>query len=175
MSELVEVALLGKTVGLKGFVRLHNRGDFPNQFKKNAIFYDGDGNELVVKNHNSTNDTIVFCGFEDVDSAKTLTNKTIYTTKEETRKNCKLKKGEFFYFDVIGCEIYENNQRLGEVEDIDEVGANHLFLVKTDGNLISKGLEKNFYILYIDVYIEKVDVENKKIYTKNAILILENS
>ena len=98
MSELVEVALLGKTVGLKGFVRLHNKGDFPNQFKKNAIFYDGDGNELVVKNYNSANDTISFYGFEDIDSAKTLTNKIIYTTKEETRKNCKLKKGEFFYF-----------------------------------------------------------------------------
>ena len=110
-----------------------------------------------------------------MDSAKTLTNKTIYTTKDETRKNCKLKKGEFFYFDVIGCEIYENNQKLGEVEDIDEVGANHLFLIKTDENLIAKGLEKSFYIPYIDVYIEKVDVENKKIYTKNAILILENS
>lgn len=175
MSEFVEVALLGKTVGLKGFVRLHNRGDFPDQFKKNTVFYDMDGSKLIVKNYNYANDTIVFYGFEDVDSAKTLTNKIIYATKEETRKNCKLKKGEFFYFDVIGCEIYENNQRLGEVEDIDEVGANNLFLVKTDENLITKGLEKSFYIPYIDIYVEKVDVENKKIYTKNAILILENS
>jgi len=175
LSELIEVALLGKTVGLKGFVKLHNRGDFPNQFKKDAIFCDKNGKELVVKSYNRANDTISFYGFEDMDSAKTLTNKTIYTTKDETRKNCKLKKGEFFYFDVIGCEIYENNQKLGEVEDIDEVGANHLFLIKTDENLIAKGLEKSFYIPYIDVYIEKVDVENKKIYTKNAILILENS
>jgi len=175
LSDFVEVALLGKTVGLKGFVRLHNRGDFPDQFKKNTVFYDMDGSKLIVKNYNCANDTIVFYGFEDVDSAKTLTNKIIYTTKEETRKNCKLKKGEFFYFDIIGCEIYENNQRLGEVEDIDEVGANHLFLVKTDENLITKGLEKSFYIPYIDIYVEKVDVENKKIYTKNAILILENS
>ena len=70
-----------------------------------------------------------------IKTIKTLTNKTIYTTKEETRKNCKLKKGEFFYFDIIGCEIYENNQRLGEVKDIDTVGANHLFLIKT---LLSK-------------------------------------
>ena len=175
MSEFIEVALLGKTVGLKGFVRLHNRGDFPDQFKKNAVFYDMDGSKLIVKNYNCANDTIVFYGFEDVDSAKTLTNKIIYTTKEETRKNCKLEKGEFFYFDIIGCEIYENNQRLGEVEDIDEVGANNLFLVKTDEILITKGLKKSFYIPYIDIYVEKVDVENKKIYTKNAILILENS
>jgi len=175
LNEFVEVALLGKTVGLKGFVKLHNKGDFPNQFKKNAMFYDKDGKELVVKSYNRTNDTISFYGFENIDSAKTLTNKIIYSTEEETRKNCKLKKGEFFYFDVIGCEIYENNQRLGEVEDIDAVGTNHLFLVKTDENLIAKGLEKSFYIPYIDVYIEKVDAENKKIYTKNAILILENS
>jgi len=175
LSEFVEVALLGKTVGLKGFVKLHNRGDFPDQFKKNTVFYDINGSKLIVKNYNCANDTIVFYGFEDVDSAKALTNKTIYATKEETRKNCKLKKDEFFYFDVIGCEIYENNQRLGEVENIDEVGANNLFLVKTDENLITKGLEKSFYIPYIDIYVEKVDVENKKIYTKNAILILENS
>ena len=87
MSELVEVALLVKTVGLKGFVKLHNKGDFPNQFKKNAIFCDKDGKELVVKSYNHTNDTISFYGFEDIDSAKTLTNKIIYTTKEETRKN----------------------------------------------------------------------------------------
>ena len=153
MNEFVEVALLGKTVGLKGFVKLHNKGDFPNQFKKNAMFYDKDGKELVVKSYNRTNDTISFYGFENIDSAKTLTNKTIYSTEEETRKNCKLKKGEFFYFDVIGCEIYENNQRLGEVEDIDAVGTNHLFLVKTDENLIAKGLEKSFYIPYIDFYI----------------------
>ncbi len=86
MSEFVEVALLGKTVGLKGFVRLHNRGDFPDQFKKNAVFYDTDGSKLVVKNYNHANDTIVFYGFEDIDSAKTLTNKTIYATKEENRK-----------------------------------------------------------------------------------------
>lgn len=129
MSEFVEVALLGKTVGLKGFVRLHNRGDFPDQFKKNTVFYGMDGSKLIVKNYNCANDTIVFYGFEDVDSAKTLTNKTIYATKEETRKNCKLKKGEFFYFDIIGCEIYENNQRLGEVEDIDAVGADRKSVV----------------------------------------------
>ena len=63
MSELIEVALLGKIVGLKGFVRLHNKGDFPNQFKKDAIFCDKNGKELVVKSYNRANDTISFYGF----------------------------------------------------------------------------------------------------------------
>ena len=174
-SEKILVALLGKTVGLKGFVQLHNKGDFPAQFKKGAIFIDEFGNELVVKDYNFANSTILFSDFEDVQIAKKLTNKAIYTTIEKTRQTCNLKKGEFFYFDVIGCEIYENNDCLGVVVDIEENGTNYLFYISTSEKFTSAGLEKNFYIPYIDVYVDKIDIESKKIYTKNALLILENS
>ena len=33
-DDMLEVALLGKTIGLKGAIKLHNRSDFPSQFKK---------------------------------------------------------------------------------------------------------------------------------------------
>lgn len=174
-SDLVEVGILGKSVGLKGFVRLHDKSDFPKQFKKDAKFIDKDGNELVVKSFNNANSSILFYDFEDVDLAKTLTNRTIYTTKELTRQTCKLKKDEFFYFDILGCKIYENDQNLGVVEDIEDGSANHLFYIKTDKELVQKGLAKNFYIPYINAYVEKIDIQNKIIYTKNAFLILENS
>ncbi|MFL1706059.1 ribosome maturation factor RimM [Campylobacter sp. MOP7] len=174
-SDLVEVGILGKSVGLKGFVRLHDKSDFPKQFKKDAKFIDKDGNELVVKSFNNANSSILFYDFEDVDLAKTLTNRTIYTTKELTRQTCKLKKDEFFYFDILGCKIYENDQNLGVVEDIEDGSANHLFYVKTGEELVQKGLAKNFYIPYINAYIEKIDIQHKIIYTKNAFLILENS
>lgn len=174
-SDLIEVALLGKSVGLKGFLKLHNRGDFPKQFKKNVKFIDKDGNELVVKSYNSANSSILFYGFEDIELAKTLVNRVIYTTKEETRKNCRLKKDEFFYFDILGCQILENDQVLGVIEDIEDTGANHLFYINTDESLVESGSAKNFYIPYIDIYIQKVDIENKIIYTKDAIKILENS
>lgn len=174
-SDLVEVALLGKSVGLKGFVKLHDRSDFPKQFKKDAKFIDKDGNGLIVKSFNSANSSILFYGFEDVDLAKTLTNKIIYTTKELTRQTCKLKKDEFFYFDILGCEICENDQILGVIEDIEDSGANNLFYIKTDEVLVKQGFPENFYIPYIDRYVEKIDIENRKIYTKDAILILENS
>ena len=87
MNELIEVGLLGKTVGLKGFVKLYNRGDFPNQFKRGVIFFDENGNQFIVKSYNDLNSTILFYGFEDIESAKSLTNKIIYTTIEQTRKN----------------------------------------------------------------------------------------
>ncbi|MGB2553295.1 ribosome maturation factor RimM [Campylobacter sp. MOP51] len=174
-SDLVEVGILGKSVGLKGFLKLHDKSDFPKQFKKDAKFIDKDGNELVVKSFNSANSSILFYDFEDIDLAKTLANRTIYTTKELTRQTCELKKDEFFYFDILGCKIYENEQNLGEVEDIEDGSANHLFYIKTDNELVQKGLAKNFYIPYINAYVEKIDIQNKIIYTKNAFLILENS
>jgi len=175
LNEFVEVALLGKTVGLKGFVKLHNKGDFPNQFKKNAMFYDKDGKELVVKSYNRTNDTISFYGFENIDSAKTLTNKIIYSTEEETRKNCKLKKDEFFQFDIIGLKVVENGEILGIVEDIQDNFANSLLHIKTDEELIACGKPKNFYIPYLERFIESVNLESGEILVKGARDILENS
>ena len=48
--------------------------------------------------------------------------------------------------------------------------------VETSSELISKQLPKVFLIPHIfDKFIEKVDIENKKIFVKNAFDILENS
>ena len=147
-SDLVEVALLGKSVGLKGFVKLHDRSDFPKQFKKDAKFIDKYGNELIVKSFNSANSSILFYDFEDVDKAKTLVNKTIYTTQEDTRKTCKLKKDEFFYFDILDCEIFEDGQILGVVENIEDFTLNSMFYIKTDEKLIKQDLPSSLRSLW---------------------------
>ena len=174
-SDLVEVAILGKSVGLKGFLRLHNRSDFPEQFKKGAKFYDKNGFELVVKHFDRLNNTILFAGFESIESAKTLTNKILYSTKELTRKNCKLKKEEYFYFDILGLKIIEDGEILGEVVDIEEGANNHLLHITTDEKLVEQGFVKNFYVPYINRFVIKVDLDARAILTKYAKSILENS
>ena len=47
--DMLEVAKLGKVVGLKGALRLHNLSDFLAQFKAGAVFKSKDGQELKVK------------------------------------------------------------------------------------------------------------------------------
>ncbi len=174
-SDLVEVAILGKSVGLKGFLKLHNRSDFPEQFKKGAKFYDKNGFELVVKYFDRLNNTILFAGFESIESAKNLTNKILYSTKELTRKNCKLKKEEYFYFDILGLKIIEDGEILGEVVDIEEGANNHLLYIMTDEKLVKQGFVKNFYVPYINRFVIKVDLDAGAILTKDARSILENS
>lgn len=174
-NELLEVARLGKTTGLKGGLRLHNTSDFPSQYKKGAKFYLKNGEILEILNFNKTTSSVIFKGYEDVDLANTLVNEYLYATISQTKAHCKLQKDEYFYFDILGCEICENDEILGTVEDISESGTNYLFYVKTATNLAQNGLPKEFFVPYIDEYVEKISISEKKIYTKNAKAILENS
>ncbi|HEG2580826.1 TPA: 16S rRNA processing protein RimM [Campylobacter lari] len=172
-NDLIQVAKLGKSVGLKGYVKLHNLSDFYEQFKIGVKFFDINQKIYTIKAFDKTRSLVLFEGFESVETAKTLTNITLFQTIEATKETCKLKKDEYFYFDIIGCDVFENEQKLGVVEDILENGVGYLFCIKCDEKLQTK--VKNFYIPYVDKYIQKVDVENKKIFTQSALDILENS
>ncbi|AJC84913.1 ribosome maturation factor RimM [Campylobacter peloridis] len=172
-NNLVQVAKLGKCVGLKGYVKLHNLSDFNEQYKKGARFFDKNQKIYTIKTFDKSRSIVLFEGFESIELARNLTNITLYQSIELTRQTCKLKKDEYFYFDIIGCDVYENEQKLGVVEDILESGAGFLFCIRCDESLQVK--VKNFYIPYVDKYIQKIDIENKKILSQFALDILENS
>ena len=172
----VYVAKLGKAVGLQGHLRLFIDSDFPMQFKKGAVFTTNRNLILKVIECNLNKDLIKFENYEDVDLAKKLTNSELFTTQEATKEFCVLKENEFFWFDLISCEIFENELLLGKVKDIHRYPLNDYLEVQTSSELVSKELPKVFLIPHIfDKFIEKVDIENKKIFVKNAFDILENS
>lgn len=174
-SDIVEVATIGRCVGLRGYLKLHNKSDFSEQYKKGATFFDKNNDQLIIKDYNRGKELVLFENFDDLDLAKTLVNRTIYTTKELTRKNCKLRKNEFFQFDIIGLKVVENGEFLGIVEDIQDNFANSLLYIKTDEKLIISGNPKNFYIPYLEHFIISVNLDNEEILVKGARAILENS
>ena len=172
----VYVAKLGKAVGLQGHLRLFIDSDFPEQFKKGATFTTNRNLILKVNEWKLNKNLIKIEKYEDVNLAKKLTNSELFTSQEATKEYCKLKENEFFWFDLISCEIFENELLLGKVKDIHRYPLNDYLEVETSSELISKQLPKVFLIPHIfDKFIEKVDIENKKIFVKNAFDILENS
>lgn len=173
-DDMLEVALLGKTIGLKGAIKLHNRSDFPSQFKKGAKFYLTDGEILEILSFNKTNFVAVFKNYENIECAAKLTNKILYQSKEITKKTCKLGKDEFFYFEILGLEVFENEEKLGKVADIFEAG-NFVFEIATDEKLIKKGFHKIFYLPYTDHFIDKISIEEGKIFSRFGFEILQNS
>ena len=176
MNNKVYVAKLGKAVGLKGHLRLFIDSDFPEQFKKGSTFLTNKNFQLTILEYLKDRDLVSFEGYSDMESAKKLTNTELYTTIEQTKEFCKLKDNEFFWFDLISCEVYEDNLKFGVVSDVHRFPLNDYLEVKTDSQLVEKGLPKIFLIPHIfETFIQRVDIENKKIFAINAFDILENS
>lgn len=172
---LVLVAKLGRTVGVQGFVRLHNLSDFPEQFECGASFFDKNLRVLKIKARNAQ--SVLFEGFESLECAKTLVNLELFQSVEKSRTSCKLNEGEFFYFDIIGLEVFENGLLLGVVKDILSAG-NDLLLIKSDESLVKKGFASEFYLPYVDFYVKSVELgakDSKGADLQNANLKNENS
>lgn len=175
-SNNIYVAKLGKAIGLQGHLRLFIDSDFPEQFKKGATFTTNRNLQLKVLEYIPTRDLIIFENYTDVEIAKKLTNQELYSTFEQTKEFCELKKNEFFWFDLISCNVYENGLKLGIVKDIQRYPLNDYLELITDAELVSKGLPKTFLIPHIfSKYIQNIDIEKKIINVSNSFEILENS
>ncbi len=172
-NNFLEVAVLGKVVGLRGELKLHIKSDFPEQFIEGKSFYINKNQTLIIEWYNQNRGLVKFKEIFSREDAAKYVNKKLLSTLEETRQNCKLNENEFFYFDVIKCQIIENGEILGIVDDVEDLGKDDYLLIKTNPSL--KELPKTFYIPYIDHYIDRVDMPSKTIFTKNAKDILENS
>ena len=168
------IAQIGRTIGLWGDLKLHLHTDFPEQFKVGKS-YKSDRGDLTITDINHKRGTIRFRGYESVESAKKLTNAKLFADEAQTKENCELDEGQYFWFDVIGCIVKEDEVVLNQIDDIQRMADTDYLSVKTEKSLVESGHSKNFLIPYIDRYITKVDTEDKVVYTKDAKDILEAS
>lgn len=174
MEERVEVARIGRPVGFKGELKLFLDTDFPEQFKKNASF-DCDGRSVVIEYFYPDREVVKFLGIDSSEEARLLTGKTMATTVQKTKEQCKLGPGEYFWFEIIGCLVVEAGEVLGVVERIERFAATDYLVIRTDPALKKRGYAKSFLLPYIDPYIESADIKVRRIFAKGAMGILEAS
>ena len=167
----IPIAKLGKSHGVKGWQKIHLLTDFPEQFKPGVTF-SSDKVNLTIEKVDLKRGLVKFKGVDTPEDAKKLTNRVLYTTEEESKKNIKLKKDEYFWFDIIGCDVFENGKRLGKVKDIERADVDYL-VIDTDEELVKNGYPNRFLIDF-KRNVEDVDLENKKIYAKKAMELLDS-
>lgn len=171
MKNKIPIAKIGKTYGIKGWQKIHLLTDFPEQFKKGATF-ESDKTTLTIENIDLKKGIIKFKGINSPEEAKKLTNRVLYTTKEKTKEEIKLKENEYFWFDIIGCDVYEENELLGKVKEIQRINDSDYLLIKTNKNL-NKKYPKRFLIDF-KRNVKEVDIKNKKIFTQKAKELLDS-
>ncbi len=174
-DEKLHIATIGKCVGLFGELKLHLHTDFDEQFYEGAHFLTDTVENLEILTFNPTRGIVKFKNYPDRNSAARLVNTKLLTTIDESRKNCKLNEGEYFWFDLEDALVIEGDIPLGRVLEIQRIANTDYLQVLTDNNLTKEGLSKKFLIPYIPTYIQRFDKDAKIVYTTDAYGLLEAS
>ena len=168
------VGQFGRAVGLKGDLKLNLFTDFPEQFRVGRKLQTNRG-EVTIEDYNPKRNTIKLTGVDTPEDAKRYTNAKIFSTREETKQYCRLKEGQYFWFDLIGCSVVEEGESLGVVKEIQRLPQGDYFLIDSDKSLVESGLAKSFLLPYIPHFIQEVAIDAKTITVCGAKDILEAS
>jgi 16S rRNA processing protein RimM len=159
MEELVAIARIVRTRGLKGEVVAELLTDFPDRFESletiTAVSPEGDRSELNIEKFWFQNDRIIlkFSGYDDVDSSEELRDLEICVPESET---VELEAGEFFDWQLKGCIVEDlQGERIGEVLELMRTGGTEILVVG--------GPSKEYLIPFAESICVDVDVEKKVI------------
>lgn len=171
----IAVAKIGKAIGLRGELKLYLESDFDEQFHKGAIFWLANDEQVEIEQFHPEKSLVKFSNVNVREDASKLTNQHLFTSIDMTREQCTLHEGEFYWFDVIGLKVIENEKEIGTVDEIERIGNVDYMIVKTASYLVEEGLSKSFYIPYIPVYVTACKPDIGVVITEGALDLLEAS
>jgi 16S rRNA processing protein rimM len=157
MNEMIYIGKTVSTFGIKGELKVIS--DFEKCDKAYKI-----GNKILINNIEHVISGIRYHKnyiLLEIDDLKNINNilKYVGFNIYIKRMDLHLEENEFLYKDLISSDVIDNDgSNLGKIIEARQ-GVN--LLIKVKGS-------KEFYIPYVDEYIIKFDLNNKKLYTKNA-------
>ena len=152
-EDKIIIGKIGKARGLDGTLKIIPLTDFEGRFDNLEKIEVGGKMFQVEKVQHIGGE--IFIKFENIDSrevAKTLTNKFLKVPRAEAAP---LEDGEFYTFDIIGCEVFDGEKIIGKVENVLKTGSNDVFQVLGETEILIPALKS---------VIKKIDIANKKIY-----------
>jgi len=158
--EYIYIGLITNTHGLKGEIRILS--DFRYKeliFIKGFKIYIGDTKEKCViesyRKHKNY-DMIIFSAVNNINQVLKYKGKRVYVNKDDL----KLVDNMILDEEVIGCNVYENNEYIGVVTDIMKLSVNDIMVVINEE-------KKKILIPYINEFIKEVDIDKKRISIKS--------
>ena len=149
--KLVYIGKYVNTHGLIGEIKILSDFEYKDKVFKigNSIYIDNNKYTINSYRVHKGYDMITIEGINNINDIESLKGSNVYIDNDEYNF-------EYVYSDLIGFSIYDNDYR-GEVVDIVK---NKLYpLLKVKYN-------KDYLIPYTDTFIDRVDLESKKIYIK---------
>lgn len=158
MQEFLEVGQIVNTHGIKGYVKIVPFTNYIERFDELEKVYIKKRNETInldiedVK-YQKNMVLVKFKGIERIEEAETLKNSSVLINRDSA---ISLEEGEYFIVDLIGLEVYTDEDKLlGKLEDIYNTGSNDIYVVKDE-------LGKQILLPALKKVIKDIDLENKK-------------
>src|SRR6476620_2125797 len=160
MDDLVVIARIVKTRGLRGEVVADLLTDFPERFDgleevRVRPSGGGDAREFRIENFWFQKGRVIlkFAGVDTVEQAETLRDSDVCVPEEEA---VQLEEDEFFDWQLAGCKVETiDGAEIGEVSEVMRTGGAEILVVKGGGN--------EFLIPFAGSICTDVDIENRMI------------
>lgn len=157
--EFIKIGKIINTFGIKGELKLDVYTDFIDErFKKDTTVYVGEDKiAFVMKNFKIHKDYLLiqFKDNEDINLVEKYKNMYVYKSKDDIKP---LKEGEYYFSDLINLDVYVNEELIGKVIRVESgIRSNYLRINTNDQEKL---------VPFLPAFIEKVDLQNKKIVVK---------
>lgn len=155
----LEIGQIVNTFGIKGMVKVKPFTDDIRRFDELKTVYvekDGKQTEYEVEEVKYHKDMVLikFKGIDKVEQAEMLRNSYLTVSRDSVEK---LEEGRYYIVDLLGLEVYTDEQiLLGTLDDIFNTGSNDIYVVKDKQG-------KQILLPAIQDVIKQIDIENKKI------------
>ena len=159
MIKYLEVGQIVNTFGIKGMVKVNPFTDDIKRFDKLKTIYieNKEGKKEYQIEEVKYQKNVVLLKFEGIDTieeAEELRQKYILIDRDKEEP---LEEGRYYIVDLIGLEVYTDEDKLlGKVDDIFNTGSNDIYVVKDE-------LGKQILLPGIPEVLKEVNLEEKRI------------
>lgn len=159
MDEYLEIGQIVNTNGLKGMVKVNPFTDDMMRFEElEDLYIQYKGNLKKVKieqvRYQKNQVLLKLEGINSIEEAENYRNCYLKIHRKDARD---LEKDMYFIADLIGLEVYTNqNELLGKLDDVFSTGSNDVYVVKDQNG-------KQILLPAIKEVIKQIDLKNKKI------------
>ncbi len=157
--ELIIIGKIVNTHGLNGTVKVKSFTDFKDQrYHKGTplyIAFERDYIQVTVSSYQEVNkvDLISFNEFNDISQVEKFKGCDLVIDKELIHK---LEEDEFYFNQIIGMEVYNEDKMIGICIDIRDYPQGEVLVVKTNS--------KNTLIPFRKEFIKEINPKENKIY-----------
>lgn len=157
-DDYLRIAVVTGVHGLNGRMKILVISDIKERFAKdNSVFikFNDSFCELKIINFTESRGTtglLQLDGINERDSALLYKGSEIYIKKSEAEKTRgALGKESYYYYDIIGCDVFYQGRLFGSVTDIMEGGSGEILIITNDRG-------KKFMVPFVESMVDTKEI-----------------